>query len=279
MKTGKSSLKFLNEKESSRHHYIPELLIKGFTNSENKIYIYDKIKDRIEKNPRSPKSIFFETDRNTVNVTSNIDSSFIEEHLYSPIDSKIGPVIEYFKKTRLNDLQFELENIAKLELFIITLFWRIPYSDPLVESLMNQMNISDSTIRKIKRSMLAKYIIDELSKSDFHDKKDNVNIREFANNELILGDNPIVFSKNISKLEDLGNTDYVFAISSNRIYCKTKEQMSRLDAFFYNAAIIDQSVRYVCSSNINTLNLSMITYNELKRTGGLEYIRSLLFTK
>ena len=56
----------LKKKRSKRHHYIPKFLIKEFTDEQGLLYIYDKIKDKFLTNKRSPKSIFFENDRNTI---------------------------------------------------------------------------------------------------------------------------------------------------------------------------------------------------------------------
>ena len=71
---------------SVRHHYIPKFLSSGFTNADGLLFIYDKNKDRILSTPKPPKSIFFEHERNTLEVTSESKSSFIEDFLYSDID-------------------------------------------------------------------------------------------------------------------------------------------------------------------------------------------------
>ena len=52
-------------KKSSRHHYIPQFLIKGFYNEKNKVFVYDIQKDEILPDTKSSKSVLFEWDRNT----------------------------------------------------------------------------------------------------------------------------------------------------------------------------------------------------------------------
>ena len=50
---------------SKRHHYIPQFLIKRFADTDKMLYLYDKEKSAFAKEKRSPKSVFFEMNRNT----------------------------------------------------------------------------------------------------------------------------------------------------------------------------------------------------------------------
>ncbi len=84
------------KKLSSRHHYIPQFLISGFANSDGLLYLYDKHKDKILKKPRPPKSIFFENDRNTLDLSNTTKTSIIEDFLYKEIDDKTSKVIKYY---------------------------------------------------------------------------------------------------------------------------------------------------------------------------------------
>ena len=45
---------------SKRHHYIPVFFLKQFANKDGKLWVYNKVMDRIERKPKAPKSIFFE---------------------------------------------------------------------------------------------------------------------------------------------------------------------------------------------------------------------------
>ena len=74
--------------ESKRHHYVPQFLIKQFSNEDNLVFVYDKVNDRIVKTPRSTKSIFFEYHRNTIKIDGQTND--LIEQLYSSIDNDIA---------------------------------------------------------------------------------------------------------------------------------------------------------------------------------------------
>jgi len=71
---------------SWRHHYIPQFYLKGFTDENNRIEIYDLSTDRIKsKGPFSTKSHFFEEGRNSW-ITEDEVTDFLEERLYKNLD-------------------------------------------------------------------------------------------------------------------------------------------------------------------------------------------------
>lgn len=43
---------------TKRHHYLPEFYIKGFLNSNGKVFVYDKHKKAFNPNEQSPKQFF-----------------------------------------------------------------------------------------------------------------------------------------------------------------------------------------------------------------------------
>src|SRR5690606_32502588 len=161
--------KYLN-KPSSRHHYIPRFLLNGFTNSDGLLYIYDKQKDEILKRPRPPKSIFFENDRNTLELNSTTKSSIIEDSLYAEIDKKTSRVIKYYQKEELLKIDFPDEDNSLLLFFLVTLFWRIPKTDYAANNLLDNSIITadgvdvemikkDPAFRKVSRARLFKHHI------------------------------------------------------------------------------------------------------------------------
>jgi hypothetical protein len=54
------------QRNSSRHHYMPKFLIEGFKNTKGTLFVYDKKHNKIIDKGKSPKSIFYEWDRNTI---------------------------------------------------------------------------------------------------------------------------------------------------------------------------------------------------------------------
>ena len=275
------------KKTSSRHHYIPKFLIEKFRNAESLVYIYDKKKNLIQKKPRSTKSIFFENDRNSIELEKNIFSSVIEDKLYSKIDNDASQVLDYFEKCPLNQIEFHLMETAKLHFFILALYWRIPLTDSLSlgifkESQIDSTEINSEIIRadpayqKLQRSRLVLDTIEQIKK--YGEKGIAIqNIHECENENIILGDNPWLLKQKQQFLHDFSSIDFVFPISSTRIFSSTAAPLKNFNAYFYNAAIIHQSVNYVCSGNLELLNKSVELYNVYKELGVENRIHSKVF--
>lgn len=265
---------------STRHHYVPQFFLEGFKNSDGLLYIYDKDKNRILKNPRPPKAIFFERDRNTIELTETIRSSIIEDKFYSKIDSDTSRVVKHFQTEKLEKIDFNFDNTAQFQFFLITLFWRIPYTDFAAEYLMKQAEITspgidpellrnDPNFKKIKRAFLAKHHINDIVKYGMKGKI-SVNIHQAPNELFIIGDNPLLFKKTPSIFSEFTTSDFLIAVSSNRIYSSTNqvfENTTLKNWANYNAAVISQSTRYVACGDIEFLQRSVRFYNELKENG------------
>lgn len=264
------------QKNSSRHHYIPRYLIEGFKNTNGLLYVYDKKHNKILKKPKPPKSIFYEWDRNTVEVTQNKESSILEDYLYSKMDNELSETVKQFQEEELYKIEFTSENTQYFKCFIITLFWRIPYSDFAAEDLMDHATIispginpeilrSDSTYRKLQRPGLIPHTLKTMNSG-----KKWVNIHSWPNDITLIGDNPILFRKDPSSFSEFGEVDFLIAITSRRIYSSIKKKLENfnfLNFYRYNAAIINQSKRFACCSNIEALQKSIQLYNEYKNRG------------
>lgn len=265
------------KKKSSRHHYIPQFYLDGFKNPNGLLYIFDKNKNRILNKPRPTKSIFFERDRNTVELTETLKSSFIEDELYSKIDSQASKTIKYFQNEVLREINFDNENTSQFLFFLITMFWRIPVTDIASEELMDKSILTfsgidpkqlknDSTYRKIQRAFLFKHHIDEIVKNG-KKGKDWINIHQSPDEVYIIGDNPLLFRKTPANFSEFNDNDFIVAVSSNRLYSSTKNKLDnfpRGNSIKYNAAIIHQSIQYVASGNKTYLENSIQYYNEIK---------------
>ena len=272
------------QKNSSRHHYIPEFLSKAFTNNDGKIFVFDKEKNKILERPKVPKSIFFEWDRNTVEVKDGIHSSVIEDCIYSEIDSKASKAIKYFQNEEVRSIDFGMEKVGHLGFFLIALFWRIPHTDKISENVIDRAEIvqgnssidaevfrKDPTFRKFHRTSLADHTIKEMVEQGKKGKY-FVNVHSSSDDSFLLSDNPILFRTHTNRFSDLFYTDHLFAISSRRIFSSTESVMNRfLLGKFYNAAIIDQASRFVCSGNIRLLEESLDFYEMLK---GNDFLQS-----
>jgi len=265
---------------SSRHHYIPRFLISAFTDRQGLLFVYDKKKDEILKNQRPPKSIFFESDRNTIEVTAEMKSSILEDYLYKEMDNKTSKVIKYFQSEELKRIDFKMEDTSILLFFLISLFWRIPKTDYAAEDIMKRSTIisdgidpevlrQDSTCQKMSRACLFNHHIKEMKSfgnigTTWH------NIHQYDSPMFVIGDYPFLHRTQPNRFREFGDIDLLFAVSSKRLFSMTKEKkdkISAINSYCYNAAIIHQSVNYVASGDLTILKQSIDFYKNLKRQG------------
>jgi len=268
------------EKNSSRHHYIPQFLIKGFTDSNGLLHIYDKQSDKILTNQRPPKSIFFETDRNTIEIKSGLKSSIIEDSIYSEIDNETSKVVKHYQTEELTKINFNIEDTGILFFFLISSFWRIPKTDYAFEDFMNRTVITntnidpeklknDPDIRKLFRSTVFDHHINEIYNHGKQGLK-LYNIHQNENPIYVIGDYPFLLRNQPHELSKFYDTDILFAVSSTRLFSCTNDSLINFgpeNSYSYNAAIIHQSEKYVACRDLHSLEQSVKLYKELKRIG------------
>jgi len=263
---------------SSRHHYIPKFLINGFVNEKGLLFVYDKVKDEILKKQRSPKSIFFEKNRNTIDLTKELKSSILEDYFYQKMDNQTSKTIRYFQTEDIGKIDFKMQDTSVLLFFLISLFWRIPKTDYASENIMENSIIKpddsellkqDPTYKKLERAGLFKHHIDEMKS---YGKKGTMwhNIHKDAIPMFLIGDYPFLHRTQPNEFRKFCDIDLLFAVSSTRIYSMTNIRMDKIttmNSFCYNAAIIHQSVKYVASADLNILKESIDFYKYLKKSG------------
>ncbi|TVR38202.1 MAG: hypothetical protein EA392_10695 [Cryomorphaceae bacterium] len=164
---------------------------------------------------------------------------------------------------------------------------RIPKTDAAFERLWKNTEIvspdidpelikSDQAFKKVHRSGLFKHHVDEMMKSQNNVRK-LYNIHQSSIDEYVIGDYPILFRKTPRLFSEFGELDFLIAVSSRRLYSSTVESyaINSETSLIYNAAIIEQSTRYVACSNQSELLKSVKFYNDLKKKG-LNYTLSAL---
>lgn len=274
------SFEDLIKNKSSRHHYVPQFLINGFTDKNGLLHIYNKQEDKILSNKRAPKSIFFETERNTVKLSDNLKTSMLEDYLYAEIDNKTSKVIKQYQAEELSKINFQIEDTANLLFFLISLFWRIPKTDYATEDLIERSIIiaegiepenlrNNPSFRKISRAFLFKHHIDELINFKSQESK-CYNIHQNDKPIYVIGDFPFLSKVQSNEFRKFDETDILFAVSSRRIYSSTNESLKNfgaLNSYRYNAAIIHQSLKYIACGDLEILEQSIKYYKELKRLG------------
>lgn len=268
------------EYKSWRHHYIPQFILKAFTNSEGLFYVYDKQRDEILKGQKSPKGYFFEKDRNTIETIDGEKSTILENVIYHNIDNDCSKTVKHFQQTAINEIYFTTEDIAHFLLFQITLLWRIPSFDFAAEDVLDRTKIlskkiehnvlkQDSAFRKLQRAALFNHHIDEIVKNQKKGNK-SVQIHHSEKQISVIGDNPILFRTPPSVFGEFDHIDSFMAISSKRIYSSSSKAFSPLtldNRVKYNAGVIHQSENYVAAGDLRALEISVEYYRSMKANG------------
>lgn len=265
------------EAKSWRHHYIQQFLINGFVNSKNKIYVYDKNKDEIFSDEKVSKSILFEKHKNTIFFDNNTSTSIIEDLLFKKLDNEFSILIKYLQtvdSTKSNI--FEGKKTSDFLMFIVNLFWRIPYTDEISKNIIenaiakldnySELKNNDSFMKQ-QRTLLYRNTLK--NPENLKRKKIGCFTRlfEIENNMLLIGDNPIVYNENPNTFDDLVDLDFCIAISSNRLVMNSLIEVKEFGLnkrMNYNYAVLNQSERYVCSGDKNLLDASVKYYKNVK---------------
>jgi len=286
-------------KKQGKHHYIPRFLIKGFTNSDGEVWMYDKKYDQIKKKPVGPGGIFFEWGRNNLELNGDILPA-IETEWFMYLDNFCKGVIKEFQEEKNTELLHNYDNVSKMQYFILHLYWRLPKTDFAFNYLINKSKISfknkvtaekendkelevklkaDKNFKKVERISIPNLIIKELKNyklpsricSKLIDKDRDI---------FLLGDYPMLFRKEPESFADIISQDFILAISSKRIYSISQNNCLEFDfskATTLNTLIIHQSQRFVCSPNKEFLEKSVEFYKKQLGNLPIPYLKEKVF--
>lgn len=126
--------------KSKRHHYVPKFFIKKFTDKDGLLYVYNKNENRILRTRQSPKAIFFELNRNTLNLEGEDFDNL--ENLYAELDSAIAKNLENILK--LDNIT--PEDIAGIGMLASMLKWRTLGKDEEFNEIKNVLTAEDLSI-------------------------------------------------------------------------------------------------------------------------------------
>ncbi|HAS6231198.1 TPA: DUF4238 domain-containing protein [Vibrio vulnificus] len=56
----------MNKQVSKKHHFIPQFYIKGFSDDNSDVFIFDKEYNKIAKSPKKSAQIFYEEHLHTI---------------------------------------------------------------------------------------------------------------------------------------------------------------------------------------------------------------------
>lgn len=283
----------MKQNQSFRHHYIPKFFTKEFANENGMLHVYVKEKDEFLKNLRSPKSIFYEYDRNSINITTKNKSSAIEDVFYKNLDDFCAPVIKKLQKDDLTEELASNENIFCLIFFIINQFWRLPQNDNLVSDILNKAEINivgDLTVEEVKSSLdwnklfrldFYKYTMEFIEKVPKPEKY-YTHITDFEDDLFVIGDHPFIFKDFTTDFTDFLLKDFCIALTPKRMFMYSLQPLKPFNGnsfMEYNAAIIEQSEKSIASNNVVLLEYAVEYYKSWKETGWRNFATHLLFEK
>lgn len=277
--------------KSSRHHYIPEFLIRGFTNEDGKVFLFDRRQDKILTKERPPKSVFWEKDRNTMKV-GDFKTSIIEEATYQPIDNGGSEAIKFLRNVNLKNDEIPITYAYKLDIFLLNLFWRIPNSDKAYDLIYDILNYDlpekdkqKEWLKKHQKPIIFKHSINQVQENN-SEVLHEFRFVEFDRESFILSDNPTLYEREPEKHIDLDNFQYLFPISGKRGFIKSIkgniEEFKRLErkhALVYNFLSIAQCKRYAVSGDFELLKKSVELFRNFQSQQKVIDYREYLFQK
>lgn len=285
------------KKESTDHHYIPIFFLKHFTGDDGRFYIYDKTKDIIHYKSKSPKSHFYEPDRNTVDFSGHEYDAM--ERIYTDFDTDIAPVME----TVLKNHEITDDEITKILMLVNLMKWRTPKSDDAFNLLKNEVGQEELGVKIIvKKTELAsendEEAIKHIEASDIYKESKRVlfamkSMRQIEKTAEILfnhfiitsleypsliGDHPVI-EQQPSRYDTLGNFIFPLSSTDTLIYKKGSNKQIANSFFFIqrDLAIIDLAERYVACRNKQHLEKIVEIYRKMKQDGKTANIQNQIF--
>ena len=268
----------LKKPRSKKHHYLPRYYLKGFTDSRNFFFIYDKQQDKILPDALSPDTFFFENNMNTIILPDGNYSDFLED-LYAEIENQSwGPLDNIRNST--NKTPIELMDMMHLFTFLLFLHWRLPSNIGYIEELSKLFFITDYkdlsyfTLKNKTGEVAPKEIIDKIKNSEAF-KKSSKLIIPFApfyyknwsdkiknwrflftgdgNIWDFIGDNPIITKGDKDHDPICCLDEFVFPVSGKVLLVNINKPITKdfppEFAIQFNASIIERAQRFVACQN------------------------------
>lgn len=281
---------------SSRHHYLPVFYLKGFTDAQGLLNVYNIKEDRLVNKSLPPKSVFFERDRNTLFLEPE-NTDFIEQ-LYSMIDSSCAKAFESLLAIKNKEVTTDI--LIKVRFFISTLFWRIPNIDSDIDAFIDGLGMEDLKFKIVDKEgkdappdVFQKYLQDPNFRKAYRASLSLINHRIIKNDEVnnwkfyfatdrsfhVCGDSPIIKRDESAKF--LEDTDFIIPLSSrNLLIHKKGERVNVIQPetiFKIDLLIFLQSSKYACCLNrgyLEALSKMRAGYTESR----MNYLKQELFS-
>jgi len=273
----------VNPEISKKHHYIPKFFIDGFINDNNEVWCYDKVNDRIQKDPKGSKGVFFEIGRNNVNVNGTLYSIF--EDAYKIPDDIFAIPIKLMRRDNVSE-DLYLELVQYFNLFLSNLYCRSPHTDKFIDTLYSLLPTQDRPFNGIAPDSMAKQqlrlntepaIIEAMSKVAYQQSYYTIG---YPQTSFCLGDMPFLLRSPLKQLNDLATLPLLAPISNQQLFVRniSKNQIwDGMTASIINALIIHQSSKFIICSDKKLLESSITQYHNIKQNNLLDHCMIRLF--
>lgn len=282
---------------SRRHHYVPQFLIKNFADEDGLLYVFDKQTGRIAKQRQSPKSVFFEMDRNT--VLFNGEPKDHLESLYAVLDDDAAIQLQRVLSSR----KASPEEVVSIVVLANSLKWRVPASDrqfgqlkealsltdlkaeirpidqtkPVDDHALNQLMTSDA-VKEAKRILLPLLpLFDDAKLTDIHA---SWFIHSHPDDRFpsVIGDCPLLEKPNADHCQ---LEDFIFPLSSTDTFIYKSQARKQIKSPIFtlqkDLATLHYSARYVaCKSKAHLENIVKM-YGELQAQNQVANLTKFLF--
>ncbi|MBB1308574.1 DUF4238 domain-containing protein [Pseudoalteromonas sp. SR41-8] len=117
----------MSKQISKKHHFIPQFYIKGFSDQNSDVFLFNKEYKTIGKSPKKPSQIFYEHDLYTLNQSG--ETSLLIEDSYGQLENMFAKVVLKLEECS-NESLSELLNMKEFSNFLIMMmsvqYWRNP---------------------------------------------------------------------------------------------------------------------------------------------------------
>jgi len=263
---------------SKKHHYLPRYYLKGFTDSRNYFFVYDKQKDRILPNALTPNTFFFENNLNTVTLPGRGLSDFLE-NFYIDIEKQFWGLLDTIRNSN-SKTTIQLFDMMHLFLFLLFLHWRLPSNIGYVEELSKKFFVANNkdlnyfSLKSRSGESVQKEVVEKLKNSPafkktskliipfapFYDSRWGERLKNWRflytgdeNNWHIVGDNPIITKGNSDHDPVNCLKEFVFPVSGKLLLVNISKPISKDFSpelvLQFNISIIERAQRFVACQN------------------------------
>jgi Protein of unknown function (DUF4238) len=150
----------MKNKPSKNHHYVPEFLIKRFSERNDRfVYVYDKNVRKIEPKPRSASSICYEINLHT--IVDSLQNKSLLEDVFSKYENSWATTFRILDENWNEQPLLHDKNARNLLLFFVSCqFWRYPGRKTLV------MNSLESLFFQLDKAISTGNLLVDISKKD-----------------------------------------------------------------------------------------------------------------